>query len=110
MTNGNESVQSKENTASNSHVSLSDQFYRQSKIDEENRRLKKKSKSDGKSKKKSSKKSHLTTIDDNDEEIYPTVKVTRGGELPEGVTESGNEDDGENFIGKKKKKSIHIER
>ena len=34
----------------------------------------------------------MTTNDDNDDEIYPTVKITRGGELPEGATESGNEE------------------
>ena len=109
LTNGNEHVQSKETVSSHLQLSLSDQFYRQSKIDEENRRLKKKSKSDGgstKKGKKSSKKSDLAAIDDNDEDIYPTVQVTRGGELPEGVTESGNEDNEEELSGKKKKKKI----
>jgi hypothetical protein len=103
MTNGKESVQSKDRQL----LSLSDQLYRQSKIDEENRRLKKKSKSDGglgKKGKKSSKKSDLAGIDDIDDDIYPTVKVKRGGELPEGVTESGNEDNEDDQIGKKKKK------
>jgi hypothetical protein len=88
-------------------LSLPDQFYRQSKIDEENRRLKKKSKSEGgsgKKGKKSSKKSDLAAIDDLDDDIYPTVKVTRGGELPEGTTESGNEDNEEYYVGKKNKK------
>ncbi|CAF4693786.1 unnamed protein product, partial [Rotaria magnacalcarata] len=74
-------------------LSLSDQLYRQSKIDEENRRLKKKSKSDGGSSKKGKKKGlNTTNVDDNEEDLYPVIKVTRGGELPEGVTESGNED------------------
>ena len=98
LVNGNESVQLKETISS----SLSDQFYRQSKIDEENRRLKKKSKTDGKSKKKSSKKSDLPTVDDNDDDLYPTIKVTRGGELPEGMTESANDDNEEDSFGKKK--------
>jgi hypothetical protein len=108
MTNGNEGVQSKESIPDHPQLSLSDQLYRQSKIDEENRRLKKKSKSDvggsGKKGKKSSKKSDLTTIDDYDDDIYPTVKVTRGGELPEGITESGHEDNEDDLFGKKKKK------
>lgn len=85
LTNGNESVQT---ISSHLPSSLSDQFYRQSKIDEENRRLKKKSKGE----KKSKKKSHLPSVDDNDDDLYPTIKVTRGGELPDGMTESGNED------------------
>ncbi|CAF1070728.1 unnamed protein product [Rotaria sordida] len=38
------------------------------------------------------KKSDTTVIDNNDNDIYPTVQVTCGGELPEGATESGNED------------------
>ena len=98
-------MQLKENISGHLPPSLSDQFYRQSKIDEENRRLKKKSKSDGKSKKKSSKKSGLITVDDNDDDdLYPNIKVTRGGELPEGITESGNEDNADEFIGKKKPK------
>lgn len=105
MSNGNETVQLKENISSHLPPSLSDQFYRQSKIDEENRRLKKKSKSEGKSKKKSSKKSDLTTVDDNDDDdLYPSIKVTRGGELPEGITESGNEDNTDEFIGRKNQK------
>ncbi|CAF4718978.1 unnamed protein product, partial [Rotaria magnacalcarata] len=43
---------SKATLPANLQLSLSDQLYRQSKIDEENRRLKKKSKSDGGSSKK----------------------------------------------------------
>ena len=91
-------------------VSLSDQLYRQAKIDEENRRLKKKSKVDGtlsKKGKKSSKKSDAVAADDNDDDIYPTIKVTRGGELPEGATASGNEDnddDNNMKVGNKNKK------
>lgn len=99
LMNGNESVQLKETISSHLPSSLSDQFYRQSKIDEENRRLKKKSKTD----RKSSKKSHLPTMDDNDDDLYPTIKVTRGGELPEGITENANDDNEEDSIGKKKK-------
>ena len=102
MANGNETVQS-----NLQQLSLSDQFYRQSKIDEENRRLKKKSKSEGgsgKKGKKSSKKTDLAANDDLDDDNYPTVKVTRGGELPEGVTESGNEDNEADYVGKKNKK------
>ncbi|CAF2526332.1 unnamed protein product [Rotaria sp. Silwood2] len=97
--------------ATSSQLTLSDQLYRQAKIDEENRRLKKKSKTDGESLKKgkkSSKKSDATAIDDNDDDIYPTVKVTRGGELPEGATESGNEDNDHNLtVGKNKKYDPH---
>ena len=88
----------------NFQLSLSDQLYRQSKIDEENRRLKKKSKADaGSSKKgkKASKKFDSTTINDNDEDVYPVIEVTRGGELPEGATESGNEtDENDKFLKK----------
>ncbi len=95
----------------NLQVSLSDQLYRQSKIDEENRRLKKKSKGDNgttKKGKKTSKKSDIQTGDDNDEDLYPTIKVTRGGELPEGMTESGNEDnDNDQPVGKNKKHDPH---
>ncbi|CAF4439284.1 unnamed protein product, partial [Adineta steineri] len=96
--NTNDQSQTKTSTGAfpaNLQLSLSDQLYRQSKIDEENRRLKKKSKTDnGSSKKgkKSTKKSDSTTVDEVDEDLYPIIKVTRGGELPEGVTESGNED------------------
>jgi len=42
-------------------------------------------------------------MDDNDDDIYPTIKVTRGGELPEGITESGNDDNDDDFVGKKNK-------
>jgi len=94
-TDRSQTVTSKGTIPANLQLSLSDQLYRQSKIDEENRRLKKKSKADGGSSskgKKSSKKSDTTTADDIDEDLYPTIKVTCGGELPEGVTESGNED------------------
>ncbi|CAF4341828.1 unnamed protein product, partial [Rotaria sordida] len=31
-------------------------------------------------------------IHDNDDDIYPTVKVIHGGELPENATESENKD------------------
>ena len=90
----------------NLQLSLSDQLYRQSKIDEENRRLKKKSKSDGGSSKKGkkSKKSDATAADENDEDLYPVIKVTRGGELPEGANESGNEDNDQEGTGKKNRK------
>jgi hypothetical protein len=92
---------------------LSDQLYRQSKIDEENRRLKKKSKADGASSKKGKKSSTKldtttkTTADDNDEDLYPTIKVTRGGELPEGVHESANDDDDCEPTSKNKKYDPH---
>lgn len=83
-------------------------MYRQSKIDEENRRLKKKSKSDGSSSKKGKKGSKTTNIDENDEDLYPVIKVTRGGELPEGAMESGNEDEDKNqSVGKAKKNDPH---
>ncbi len=102
-------LSSKGTIPANLQLSLSDQLYRQSKIDEENRRLKKKSKSDGGSSKKGKKKSDAATGgDDNDEDSYPTIKVTRGGELPEGVTESGNEDnDNDEHGGKNKKHDPH---
>jgi len=109
-TNGNEGMSpmaSKGQIPANLQISLSDQLYRQAKIDEENRRLKKKSKGDGgssKKGKKSSKKSDVAAIDDNDDDIYPTVKVTRGGELPEGMTESGNEDNDDDTVVRKNKK------
>ncbi|UJR09107.1 hypothetical protein I4U23_013354 [Adineta vaga] len=111
MTNGNENPSAtsyKGTIPNNLQTSLSDQLYRQTKIDEENRRLKKKSKTDGTSSKKgkkSSKKSDTVTADDNDDDIYPSIKVTRGGELPEGIAESGNEDnDDDNRIIQKNKK------
>ncbi|CAF4243445.1 unnamed protein product, partial [Rotaria sordida] len=67
----------------------------------------KKSKPDDESSKKgkkSSKKSNIAVIDDNDDDIYRIAKVTRGGELPEGATESGNEDnDHDVIVGKNKK-------
>jgi hypothetical protein len=91
-------------------LSLSDQLYRQAKIDEENRRLKKKSKADGGSSKKGkkSKKSDDAAADDNEDDLYPTIKVTRGGELPEGVHESDNEDkDYQEPVGKNKKADPH---
>lgn len=87
----------------NLQLSLSDQLYRQSKIDEENRRLKTKSKGDGGSSKKG-KKSKKSAVDENDEDLYPVIKVTRGGELPEGANESGNEDNDQDGTGKKNKK------
>ncbi|CAF4005417.1 unnamed protein product [Rotaria sordida] len=46
----------------------------------ESKKTKKKSKTDAK------------LIHDNDDDIYPTVKVTLGGELPENATESENKD------------------
>ncbi|CAF2194416.1 unnamed protein product [Rotaria magnacalcarata] len=100
---------SKATLPANLQLSLSDQLYRQSKIDEENRRLKKKSKSDGGSSKKGKKKgSNTTNVDDNEEDLYPVIKVTRGGELPEGVTESGNEDnDNDEPTGRNKKLDPH---
>ena len=91
-------------------LSLSDQLYRQSKIDEENRRLKKKSKGDGGSGKKGkkSKKSDSGAAEENEEDLYPVIKVTRGGELPEGTTESGNEDnDKDEAAGQNKKLDPH---
>lgn len=96
----------------NLQLSLSDQLYRQAKIDEENRRLKKKSKGEGgssKKGKKSSKKSDAAAAaaaDENEEDLYPTIKVTRGGELPEGAAESGNEDNDQEGTGGKKNKKI----
>ncbi|CAF4203003.1 unnamed protein product, partial [Adineta steineri] len=112
--NGNESIPStpgKGTIPANLQISLSDQLYRQSKIDGENRRLKKKSKSDGgssKKGKKSSKKSDISAIDENEDDIYPTVQVTRGGELPEGITESGHEDnDDEIGSGRNRKYDPH---
>ena len=92
----------------NLQLSLSDQLYRQAKIDEENQRLKKKSsKGEGgssKKGKKSSKKSDAAAAEENDEDLYPMIKVTRGGELPEGVTESGNEDNDQDETARKTKK------
>lgn len=89
----------------------SDQLYRQSKIDQENHRLKNKSKADSgsaKKGKKSSKKTDSAAADNADESLYPTIKVTRGGELPEGATESGNEDnDEEKYVGRNKKYDPH---
>ncbi|CAF1176469.1 unnamed protein product [Rotaria sordida] len=112
--NGNdriESTLSQRTNATSSQLTLSNQLYRQTKIDEENRRLKKKSKIDSESSKKgkkSSKKSDTTIIDDNDDDIYPTIKVTRGGELPEDATQSGNEDnDHDETFGKNKKYDPH---
>ena len=94
-------------------LSFPDQLYRQAKIDEENRRLKKKSKGDAngtKKGKKSSKKSDSNPtsapVDENDEDLYPTIKVVRGGELPEGARESDHEDEGV-YSGKNKKQDPH---
>ncbi|CAF1223260.1 unnamed protein product, partial [Didymodactylos carnosus] len=94
-------------------LSSSDQYYRQSKIDEENRRLKKKMKTKstsqdstdivsdvkGKKSRKSKKQSKHTTDtttnvnneNENDDDFYPKFQVKRGGELPEGAQE--NEED-----------------
>lgn len=81
-------------------------MYRQSKIDEENQRLKKKSKGDGSTSKKGkkSKKSDAAAADENEDDLYPVIKVTRGGELPEGANESGNEDNDQEGGGKKNRK------
>ncbi|CAF2159774.1 unnamed protein product [Rotaria magnacalcarata] len=116
--NGNERVKTairEGMNPANLPVSLSDQLYRQSKVEEENRRLKKKSKIDGGSSKKektSSKKSGPTAAaddDNDDDDVYPTAQVKRGGELPDGVTESGNEDhdDDDTSRGKNKKIDPH---
>ncbi|CAF1341853.1 unnamed protein product [Rotaria sordida] len=70
--NGNDCIEltlSQGTNATSSQLTLSNQLYRQAKIDEENR-----------------------LIPDNDDDIYPTVKVTRDGELPENATESGNKE------------------
>ncbi|CAF3927502.1 unnamed protein product [Rotaria sordida] len=54
------------------------------------------------------KKSDTIVIDDNDDNIYPTAEVTRDGELPEGATESGIEDnDHDVIVGKNKKYDPH---
>ncbi|CAF4232982.1 unnamed protein product, partial [Rotaria sordida] len=37
-------------------------------------------------------KTDAKVIPDNDDDIYPTVKVTRDGKLPENATESENKD------------------
>ncbi|CAF1386218.1 unnamed protein product [Rotaria sordida] len=114
--NGNDRIESillQGINATSSQLTLSDQLYRQAKIDEENRCLKKKSKTDGelskKKGKKLSEKSDRTLIDDNnDDDIYPTVKVIRGGELPEDATENGNEDnDYDVTVGKNKNYDTH---
>lgn len=44
------------------------------------------------------------TSGDHDEDLYPVIKVTRGGELPEGVSESGNEDNDQDEATEKNKK------
>ncbi|CAF1333820.1 unnamed protein product [Rotaria sordida] len=70
--NGNDCIEltlSQGTNATSSQLTLSNQLYRQAKIDEENR-----------------------LIPDNDDDIYPTVKVTRDGKLPENATESENKD------------------
>lgn len=94
-------------------LSFSDQLYRQSKIDEENRRLKKKSKGDGSGAKKGKKASKnadpnnpSATVDENDDDLYPVIKVVRGGELPEGARESDHDDDYDR-PGKNKKTDPH---
>ena len=97
------SASSKGSIPASLQVSLSDQLYRQSKIDEENRRLEKKSK-----KGKKSKKSDGAAAEENEEDLYPTIKVTRGGELPEGVHESDHEDkDYQEPVGRNKKADPH---
>ncbi|CAF0958357.1 unnamed protein product [Adineta ricciae] len=106
-----QSVTSKGSIPAGLQLVSSDQLYRQSKIDQENHRLKNKSKADGgsaKKGKKSSRKTDSAAADNVDENPYPTIKVTRGGELPEGATESGNEDnDEEKYVGKNKKYDPH---
>ncbi|CAF1476643.1 unnamed protein product, partial [Didymodactylos carnosus] len=87
-------------------LSSSDQYYRQSKIDEENRRLKKKmktkttsqdstdvildskTKKSKKSKKQSKQNATVDNENENDDDLYPEIQVKRGGELPEGVQEN----------------------
>ena len=50
-------------------------------------------------------KTDAKVIHANDDDIYPTVKVTRGGELPENATESENEDnDNDNDVRVEKNK------
>ncbi|CAF1392165.1 unnamed protein product [Rotaria sordida] len=82
--NGNVRIEltlSQGTNATSSQLTLSDQLYRQVKIDEENR-----------------------LIHDNDDDIYPTVKVTRDGELPENATESENKDNDNDVRVEKNKK------
>ncbi|CAF1075161.1 unnamed protein product [Rotaria sordida] len=113
--NGNVRIEltlSQGTNATSSQLTLSDQLYRQAKIDEENRHLKKKNRklmvNYQKTRKKSSKKSDIAVINDNDDDIYPTVKITRDDESPEGATESGNEDnDHDVHVGKNKKYNLH---
>ncbi|CAF4027415.1 unnamed protein product [Rotaria sordida] len=108
--NGNDRIEStllQGTNVTKSQLILSDQLYRQAKIYEENRCLKKKSKPDDESSKKgnkSLKKSNITVIDDNDDDIYRIAKVTCGGELAEGATESGSEDNDHDAIVEKIKK------
>ncbi|CAF1314633.1 unnamed protein product [Rotaria sordida] len=47
---------------------------------------------------------NATIIHDNDDDIYPTVKVTHGGELPENATESENTDNDNDVRVEKNKK------
>ncbi|CAF1267558.1 unnamed protein product [Rotaria sordida] len=82
--NGNDCIEltlSQGTNATSLQLTLSDQLYRQAKIDEENR-----------------------LIHDNDDDIYPTVKVTRDGELPENTTESENKDNDNDVRVEKNKK------
>ncbi|CAF4034246.1 unnamed protein product [Rotaria sordida] len=82
--NGNVRIEltlSQGTNATSLQLTLSDQLYRQVKIDEENR-----------------------LIHDNDDDIYPTVKVTRDGELPENATESENKDNDNDVRVEKNKK------
>ena len=44
--------------------------------------------------------------DENDEDVYPAIKVVRGGELPEGARESDHEDE-QAYAGKNKKHDPH---
>ncbi|CAF4152853.1 unnamed protein product, partial [Rotaria sordida] len=49
-------------------------------------------------------KTDAKVIPDNDDDIYPTVKVTRDGKLPENATESGNKDNDNDVCVEKNKK------
>ncbi|CAF4271369.1 unnamed protein product [Rotaria sordida] len=49
-------------------------------------------------------KTDAKVIHDNDDDIYPTVKVTHGGKLPENATESENKDNDNDVRVEKNKK------
>lgn len=80
-------------------VTSSDVYYRASKIDDENEKLKKKMKKkmEKSGKKSSSKKNRKVEEEEAEEEEAPTVKVL-GNEMPEGAMDVSDDDD------KKKKK------